>query len=186
MFACKNRHTALTNQISVYAWIYVYICVYVHVVYTIIILCIATVSMHIICFSTHVYMLYIADAKPCLRDLQKMTYIDEDGTCVQFRLMERMRPQARQVAIALGFPHHDITTINRTSDPVYYLLSKWLQGGNPKDQRPLTWATLITALQDAGVNEEACILEQYLVEPEPDVHDDETLPEGKPFKYEDA
>ena len=115
-----------------------------------------------------------------------MTYTDEDGTRVPFRLMERMRPYIRQVAIALDFPQHDITTMSCTSDPVYYLLSKWREGANPEDQRPVTWRTLITALQDAGVYEEARILEQCLVEPEPDVHDDETLPEGKPFKYEDA
>ena len=121
-------------------------------------------------------MFHIADARPHFRDLQKMTYIDEDGAHVPFRLMERMRPYIRQVAIALSFPHHDITTMNRTSDPVYYLLSKWLQGNNQEDQRPVTWRTLITALQDAGVYEEAHILNKYFVEP--DVHDDETLSEG--------
>lgn len=42
----------------------------------------------------------------------------------------------------------------------------------------MTWRTLITALQDAEVFEEARILKKYFVEPEPDVHDGETLPEG--------
>ena len=117
----------------------------------------------------------IANAKPHFRDLQKLTYTDKDGTCIQFRLMERMRPHVRNVAIALGFPPHDITTMDHMSDPVYYILSKWLQEANQEDQRPVTWGTLITALQDAGIYEEVRILKQYLVEPEPDV---ETLPEG--------
>ena len=126
----------------------------------------------------YIHVRSIADAKPRLRDLQKMTYTDEDGTRVPFRLMGRMRPHIRQVAIALEFPQHNISIMTRKSDPVYYLLSKWLQGANPEDQRPVTWKTLITALQDAGVYEEARILKKYLVEPEPEVHDDETLPEG--------
>ena len=107
-----------------------------------------------------------------------MTYSDEDGTRVPFRLMGRMRPHVIQVAIALEFPQHNISIITRKIDPVYYLLSKWLEGTNLEDQRPVTWRTLITALQDAEVFEEARILKKYFVEPEPDVHDDETLPEG--------
>ena len=130
-------------------------------------------------FFPHMHVCFIADSKPRLRDLQKMTYTDDDGKHVQLRLMEQMRPHNRQVAIALGFLQHDITTMSHTSDPVYYLLSKWLEGANQEDQRPVTWRTLIIALQDAGVYEEARILEQHLVEPEPDVHDDETFPEGK-------
>ena len=103
---------------------------------------------------------HLADAKPRFRDLQNMTYLDEDGKHVQFRLMERMRPHIRQVAIALGFPHHDII---RTSDPVFHLLSKWLQGDNQEDPKPVTWGTLITVLRDAKMHEEAKILEKYIV-----------------------
>ena len=75
-------------------------------------------------------------------------------------------------------PQHNISIMTRKIDPVYYLLSKLLEGTNSEEQRPVTWRTLITALQDAEVFEEARILKKYFVEPEPDVHDDETLPEG--------
>ena len=50
-------------------------------------------------------------------------------------------------------------------DPVYHLLSEWLRGANQeRDSRPVTWATLITALRDANVQEEADILEKHFVE----------------------
>ena len=89
----------------------------------------------------------------------------EDGSTVQFRLMDRLRPKFRRVAIALRFQQHDITTIEKKDDPIYHLLSEWLQGTNQEeDLRPLTWATLITAIRDAGVHEVANVLVKYFVE----------------------
>ena len=111
----------------------------------------------------------IADAKPSLIDLQKMTYTDGDGTCVQLRVMEQIRPHFRQVAIALKFLEYDIANIEKKDDPVYDLLIKWSQGANQEeDTRPLTWTTLITAIRDAGVHEVANILTKYFVQS--DVH----------------
>lgn len=119
----------------------------------------------------------IADAKPCLSELQKMTYNDEAGKSAHIRLMERIRPHFKQVAIALKFCHHDIDTIEKKDDPVYDLLSKWLEGANQEeDPRPLTWETLITAIRDAGVHEVANILTKYLVQPV--VHNDDTCLKG--------
>ena len=66
-------------------------------------------QMYNVFFYTYMYAPYIADAKPRLRDLQKMTYTDEDGTRVPFRLVGRMRPHVIQVAIALEFPQHNIS-----------------------------------------------------------------------------
>ena len=112
---------------------------------------------------------FIADAKPHFSDLQIMTCTGEDGTHVQLRLMDRIRPHFIQVAIALKFLEYDIATIEKKEDPVYDLLSKWLQGANhDEDQRPLTWATLITAIRDAGVHEVANVLTKYFVQS--DVH----------------
>ena len=104
------------------------------------------------------------DAKPQLYDLQCMSYTNEDGADVYFRLMDRIKPRLNRVAIALGFLRHNIDVIEKNSDPECYLLSEWLEGRNQEnDSRPLTWATLITALQHAGLLEEVNILEQHFV-----------------------
>ena len=93
-----------------------------------------------------------------------MKYNAEDGSSVQFRLMDQLRPKFTRVAIALRFQQHDIATIEKKDDPIYHFLSEWLQGSNQdQDPRPLTWATLITAIRDAGVHEVANVLEKYFV-----------------------
>ena len=104
------------------------------------------------------------DATPTLQDLQCMSYTSEDGRTVPFRLMDRIKPRVTQLAIALKFPQHIIANLKTESDPVIYLFSEWLRGGNQElDPRPLTWGTLITALQHAGLIEEVKILEEYFI-----------------------
>ena len=77
--------------------------------------------------------------------------------------MDQLKPHILRVAIALRFPQH---AIERHDDPVCYLLSEWLRGANQElDTRPVTWRTLIEALQDANCQEEANVLEKYLIEP---------------------
>ena len=93
-----------------------------------------------------------------------MPYTNEDGVSVYFRLMDYIKPRLTRVAIALGFPPHIIDVIEKKSDPEYFLLSEWLEGRNQEhDSRPLTWATLITALQHAGLMKEVKILEQHFL-----------------------
>ena len=85
-----------------------------------------------------------ADSKPQLADLQFMTYTSSanEGR-VQLRLMDQLEPHIVRVAIALKFQKHAITAVEHQDDPVYYLLSKWLQGDNRGwDPRPVTWRTL--------------------------------------------
>ena len=99
-----------------------------------------------------------------------MTYTTEDGERVHLRLMDQLRPHIVNVAIALKFPLH---TGRGHDNPVGYLLSEWLRGANRElDPRPVTWRTLIEALRDANCQEEADILDQYLIES--DSHDTET------------
>ena len=94
-----------------------------------------------------------------------MTYTGEDGRDTRFRLMDQLQPHWRRLAIALKFQQSDITVMKEENDPVYYLLSEWLRGANQeRDSRPVTWATLITALCDANVQEEADMLEKHFVE----------------------
>ena len=100
-----------------------------------------------------------------------MSY-SEDGTTVHFRLMERIKPRVTGLAIALGFPQHIIDDVETKRDPVYYLLKEWLNGRNQEDSRPLTWGTLITTLQHAGLLEEVRILEQHFVAAQPPVADE--------------
>ena len=52
-------------------------------------------------------------------------------------------------------------------DPVFYLLNEWLRGANQEsDSRPVTWATLITALRVANIPAEADTLEKHFVQTE--------------------
>lgn len=108
-----------------------------------------------------------SDVKPDLRDLQCMTYTNKHGVRVDFRLMDRIKPRLIEMAIALGFPQHVINILREKPKPVFYLLSEWLEGRNPNyssdTKPPLTWATLISALQHAGLMEEVEILEQHFI-----------------------
>ena len=72
-----------------------------------------------------------------------------------------------KVAIALKFPQHEIANMKSEADPVYYLLTEWLRGANQvNDSRPVTWATLITALRVANIPAEADTLEEHFVQTE--------------------
>ena len=94
-----------------------------------------------------------------------MTYTGEDGKKGRLRLMEQVRPHWRILAIALKFPQHEIAALEHKDDPVYYLLSEWLRGANMKnDPRPVTWRTLVTALDDANIQDVATVLESHFIQ----------------------
>ena len=94
-----------------------------------------------------------------------MSYTGEDGRDVQVRLIQQVRPHWRELAIALKFPQYEIAIMESKDNPVYYLLSEWLRGANQeKDLRPVTWGTLIEALQHADVREEATILKKHFIQ----------------------
>ena len=94
---------------------------------------------------SYMCVLYSSDARPDLRDLQCMSYTNDKGVRVDFRLMDRIKPRLIDSAIALNFPQYVIDTLKEQPNAVYYLLSEWLAGRNPNhDQsRPLTWETLL-------------------------------------------
>ena len=95
--------------------------------------------------------------------LQYMSFTDERGETVHFRLMDRIQPRWERFATALKFPQYSIENMQK-KDPVFHLFSEWLQGTNQDhNTRPLTWRTLITALREANIQEEANILEKYLI-----------------------
>ena len=96
--------------------------------------------------------------------LQCMPYTDEEGRNVPFRFMDQIKPRWTGLATALKFPPYTIEAMESKADPVFHLLSEWLQGANQDhDTRPLTWRTLITALQQANIHGVANILEKYVV-----------------------
>ena len=106
-----------------------------------------------------------ADDKPGLDELLCMSYTGEDGRDTHFRLMDRLQPHWRRLAVALKFHLSDITIMKQEDDPVFHLLSEWLRGANQeRDSRLVTWATFITALCEANVQEEVDILEEHFVE----------------------
>ena len=79
--------------------------------------------------------------------------------------MDRIKPHLIPVAIALRIPRHFINSIRTEDDPVYKILDLWLQGkANPEEDSLslITWATLISALKEANVQEEAKILENIV------------------------
>ena len=105
----------------------------------------------------------VVDEKPALDDLKYMSIAGEDGE-THFRLMEHLQFRWRSLAIALKFPFHSIEAIEHSKNPIYQPLSEWLQGANMKeDTRPLTWTTLIEALREAKIHEEADTLEKHFV-----------------------
>ena len=106
-----------------------------------------------------------------------MSYTGEDGRDAQFRIMDQVKPQWRSLAIALKFPTYEITTMEHSDDPVYYLLSKWLEGVNKEaDQRPVTWRTLIKSLRHANLQQEAAVLdEQCIIRKEATVLDEQCV-----------
>ena len=86
-----------------------------------------------------------------------------DGKKRTFRLTDRLEAYWKQVAIALNFPDYRIRVFAKETKPVYHVLTDWLRGANmEEDRRPLTWETLITALQEAKLHEEAKLLENHL------------------------
>ena len=94
-----------------------------------------------------------------------MSYSGEDSRGTYFRLMDQLQPHWKRLAIALKFRYCDITVMRKEDDPMFYLLSEWLRGANQeRNSRPVTWATLTTALREANVQEEADILEKHFVE----------------------
>lgn len=87
--------------------------------------------------------------------------------------MDRIKPHLTRVGIALRIPRHNLAAIRQMKsedDAVYTLLDAWLHGQDDLEednQRSITWATLIGALKEANLQEEAKILEHIVEANEP-------------------
>lgn len=98
------------------------------------------------------------DEEPILGDLQHM-----ECASIKFRLMERIQPYCEKLAIALGFPGHEIKVMVQKSDPVLHLLTEWLRGASGDPNKPITWRTLIEALRKAKMQQEVDILKKHFI-----------------------
>jgi hypothetical protein len=95
---------------------------------------------------------------PELHELQLLEY---DKRREPLRIMERVAPKWKQVAIALGFNGSRIEAIEigaryEPEDACLKMFTKWLDGGH--DIKPPTWDALIQSLRAANLPEIADLL----------------------------
>lgn len=79
--------------------------------------------------------------------------VPEDGA--EVKILERVAFEFQKVAIALGFQHGVYEAVllavyNDHEHACMKIFEKWLNG---EGRKPVTWATLIQALEDAGFRE---------------------------------
>jgi hypothetical protein len=96
--------------------------------------------------------------KPELYELQLLEF---DEGRESLRIMERVTPKWKQVAIALGFNGSRIEAIEmgalrQPEDACLKMFTEWLAGGH--DLRPPTWDALIHSLGAANLTEIADLL----------------------------
>ena len=93
-----------------------------------------------------------AARKPALHELDLLK-----GSKKTIRIMNRIAHKWRLVAIRLHFETHDIACIEQdchcqTSDASRKVIMKWLDSGGSL-RKPITWATLLEALEEADLAE---------------------------------
>ena len=97
-----------------------------------------------------------AARKPALHELDLLKGSNSKKT---IRIIDRIAYKWRRVAIRLHFEAHQIEGIEQdchyqTSDASRKMIMKWLDGGGSL-RKPITWATLIEALEEADLSEVA-------------------------------
>ena len=101
--------------------------------------------------------LILLGKKPELYELQLLEFDKE----ITLRIMEKVVPKWKQVAIALGFNGSRIEAIEmgapwRPEDACLKMFTDWLAGGH--DLRPPTWDVLIQSLGAANLPETVDLL----------------------------
>ena len=84
---------------------------------------------------------------------------------IELRIMEKVAPKWKQVAIALGFDGARIETIEmgalrQPEDASLKMFTDWLAGGH--DLKPPTWNILIQPLRAAKLMETADLLDRTI------------------------
>lgn len=97
-----------------------------------------------------------------------MEYMDaEKRKLVPYRVMEKLQPVWRDLATALDFAPETIQVLatKAPKDSLFDLLTGWLGGNNmERDDSPLTWGTLVKAMQRANIQEVADFLTEHIDE----------------------
>jgi hypothetical protein len=96
--------------------------------------------------------------EPELHELQLLEY---DKGRESLRIMERVTPKWKQVAVALGFSGPRIEAIEmgalrQPEDACLKMFTDWLSGGH--DLKPPTWDALVQSLRAANLPEIADLL----------------------------
>ena len=94
-------------------------------------------------------------------ELYELQLLEFDKGRESLRIMERVTPKWKQVAIALGFNGSRIESIEmgapwRPEDACLKMFTGWLAGDH--DLRPPTWEVLIQSLRAANLSEIADLL----------------------------
>ena len=102
------------------------------------------------------------DAQPKLQDLQLLE--GNHGRII--RVMERVAPDWKELAIALGFDQSRIKTIEKdnkssTEEACWEMFMRWLKGEHDLAS-PCTWYTLVKCLNRAGLRDIANCLKKIL------------------------
>ena len=89
-------------------------------------------------------------------ELYELQLLEFDKGMESLRIMEKVTPKWKQVAIALGFNGSKIKTIEmgalrQPEDACLSMFSDWLDGGH--DLQPPTWDILIQSLRAANLPE---------------------------------
>ena len=115
------------------------------------------VLLHMIIITT-----YCIDAQPKLHELQLLEGVHGG----KVRVMERVAPDWKDLAIALRFDQSRIKTIERdykssTEEACKEMFMRWLRGEHDLAS-PCTWCTLVKCLNHAGLTDIANSLRKIL------------------------
>ena len=107
---------------------------------------------------------YHVGDKPTLPDLLCFKYNDISGTQYRIRIIDTVASHWRRLGLALKISDYHLNNIERNHGNVeercQTMLSDWLQG--TVGDRPVTWETLVEAIDDARLGELAKQLKRVL------------------------
>ena len=98
---------------------------------------------------------HVIEMRSSTPKLHELDLLEDGGKTV--RLIDMVAAKWDRVAIRLHFETHEIERMRQdalfqTRAACQSMFGKWLEG---KGRKPTTWATLITALQEAGLSKVA-------------------------------
>jgi hypothetical protein len=98
-----------------------------------------------------------------LHELKEISRHGGTGVKLHVRVIDKVAPNWEELAIALGFEHYTIKTVQRNyksdaREACRHILSMWLEQAEEENLvRPVTWDTLIQCLVTAELS---CLAEE--------------------------